>query len=89
MRVLGGGVPPQERPEAGNMSADVNESVGSVGGVRRSEGHGLVADRAVAVVIRGLMRVPSLAIYARVVRVHAVVWRPGETRGRRYECRCQ
>ena len=81
-------MPPQERPEAGNMSADVNESVGSVGGVRRSEGHGLVADRAVAVVI-WLTWVPSLAIYARVVRVHAVVWRPGETRGRGYECRCQ
>ena len=89
MRVLGGGVPPQERPEAGSMSADVNESVGSVGGVRRSEGHGLVADRAVAVVIRGLMRVPSLAIYARMVRVLGGACPPGEARGREYECRCQ
>ena len=52
----------QERPEAGDMSADVNESVGSVGGVRRSEGDVPVFDRAMAVVIR-LTPGLSLVIY--------------------------
>ena len=50
------------------MSADVNESVGSVGGVRRSEGDVPVFDRAMAVVIR-LTPGLSLVIYVCMMRM--------------------